>query len=272
MLYKTEIWLCHLSLMRFFQLSCPQGCRQLAGFSHSSGTTSKGSVTAFYHQKPNSAKLDTRCSSQSKLAQTIPNKWFYLIYVAPFSLAMNYLRTDCDCTNNLTDYSRKSYVPKRYFKLRPLANYSLAIHFNYSHCNWHFLSVLFKHHLTWLCEYFVVDEYHTFRAYVFTAIHTVIVWIDSCMSNCETLLLWLFLLRFFVANVNSHMRRVCCQRVKICNPCSWWCPRDTLEADKHCIVNIFHCSWSNLFFFKGQVLRKEELWLCRDCCNEGDAN
>lgn len=271
MLYRAEICLCHLSVIRFLQLSSPQGWRQLAAFSHGSDTTSEGSVTAFYHQKPNSAKLDMRCSSQSKLTWTIPNKWFYLIYVAPFFfLAMNYLWTDCDRTNNSADYSRESYMPKRYFKLRPLANYSLAIHFNYSHCNWHFLSVLFKHRLMRLCEYFVVDEFHSFCEYVFTAMHCV--WIDSCVSNCETPLLWLLLLRFLVANVNSHMRRVCCQRAKICNPSNWWCPRDTLEADKHCIVNIFHCSWSNPFFFKGQVLRKAELWLCRDCCPEGDVN
>lgn len=60
----------------------------------------------------------------------------------------------------------------------------------------------------------------------------------------------------------------CCQRLKICNPCNWWCPRDTLEADKRCIVNIIHCSSSNLFFFKGRVLRRPELWLCRDYCSD----
>lgn len=110
----------------------------------------------FYHQKQNksSTKLDMRNSSQSKLAWAIRSKWFYLIKMAFFSLVVNYLWTDYDCTNKLADYSKKFYILRHYFKLKPLASYSLAIHINYSHCNWHFLSVLLKHHLMWLCEIF----------------------------------------------------------------------------------------------------------------------
>lgn len=47
---------------------------------------------------------------------------------------------------------------------------------------------------------------------------------------------------------------------------------DTLEADKYGIVPIIHCSSSTLLFFKGKVLRKPELPLCRDYCCEGDVN
>lgn len=99
----------------------------------------------FYHRKQNknSTKLDMRNSSQSKLTWAVLSKWFYLINTVPFFfLVVNYLWTDCDRTNKLADYSRRFYMLKHYFKSRPLANYSLAIHINYSHCNWHFLSVL----------------------------------------------------------------------------------------------------------------------------------
>lgn len=98
-----------------------------------------------------------------------------------FFLVVNYLWTDCDRTNKLADYSRRFYILKHYFKLRPLAKYSLAIHINYSHCNWHFLSVLLKHHLMRLCEFFIVD---CFYESIFTVIYCA--WIFTCMSNCET--------------------------------------------------------------------------------------
>lgn len=146
-----------------------------------------------------------RNSSQNKLTWAVLSKWFYLINMAPFFffLVANYLWTDCDRTNKLADYSRRFYILKHYFKLRPLANYSLAIHVNYSHCNWQFLSVLLKHHLMWLCEFFIADHFYES---IFTVIYCV--WIFSCMSNCETPLLWMLLLIFFFFFA-GHMRRVC---------------------------------------------------------------
>lgn len=135
--------------------------------------------TIFYHQKQNknSTKLDMRNCSQSKLTWAVLSKWFYLIKRAPFFFSVvNYLWTDCDHTNKLADYSRRFYILKRYFKLRPLANYSLAIHTNYSHCNWHFLSVLLKHHLMRLCKFFIAD---CFYESIVTVIY--FVWIFTCV-------------------------------------------------------------------------------------------
>lgn len=137
-----------------------------------------------------------------------------------FFLVANYLWTDCDRTNKLADYSRRFYILKHYFKLRPLANYSLAIHVNYSHCNWQFLSVLLKHHLMWLCEFFIADHFYES---IFTVIYRV--WIFTCMSNCETPLLWMLLLTFFFLLVTWEGIADCCQRLKICNPCNRWAPR-----------------------------------------------
>lgn len=72
----------------------------------------------------------------------------------------------------------------------------------------------------WLCEFFIADHFYES---IFTVIYCV--WIFSCMSNCETPLLWMLLLTFFFLLVTWEGFANCCQRLKICNPCNRWARR-----------------------------------------------
>lgn len=71
--------------------------------------------------------------------------WKWLI----FFIVVNYLWTDCDHTNRLL--FKKVLHTQTVFQTE--TSCQLAVHINYSHYNWHFPSVLLKHHLMHPCKF-----------------------------------------------------------------------------------------------------------------------